>query len=78
MGDHVFLRVSPMKGAMRFGKKGKLSPHYIPFEILDKIGAVVYCLALSPEMSMIHLVFCMSMLCKCVFNPSHMLAPQTI
>ena len=41
VGDHVFIRVSPMKGIMRFGKKRKLSPCYIgPFEILDKVGAM--------------------------------------
>ena len=35
VGDYVFLKVSPMKGVMRFGKKGKLAPRYIgPFEIL--------------------------------------------
>ena len=39
MGDHVFLKISPMKGVMRFGKKGKLTPRYIgPFEILDRVG----------------------------------------
>ena len=43
IGDHVFLQVSPMKGVMRFGKKGKLSPCYIgPFEILEHVGTVPY------------------------------------
>ncbi|KAF3645196.1 putative NAC domain-containing protein 2-like [Capsicum annuum] len=47
VGDRVFLRVSPMKGVMRFGKKGKLSPRYIgPFEILQTIGDAAYELAL--------------------------------
>ena len=41
VGDHVFLKISPMKGVMRFGKKGKLAPRYIgPFEILDRVGKV--------------------------------------
>ncbi|KAJ7982753.1 putative Retrotransposon protein, Ty3-gypsy subclass [Quillaja saponaria] len=49
--DHVFLKVSPFKGAMRFGKKGKLSPIIIrPFQILDKIGTVAYKLALLLEL----------------------------
>ncbi|XP_052113917.1 uncharacterized protein LOC110278045 [Arachis duranensis] len=79
VGDQVFLRVSPMKGVMRFGKRGKLSPRYIgPFEILDRIGAVAYRLALPPELSMIHPVFHVSMLRKYLPDPSHVLAPQAI
>ena len=47
VGDHVFLRVSPMRGVKRFGVKGKLSPRFIvPFEILDRIGEVAYRLAM--------------------------------
>jgi len=79
VGDHVFLRVSPMKGVMRFGKKGKLSPRYIgPFEILERIGAVAYRLALPPELSMVHPVFHVSMLRKYMPDPSHVIMPQTI
>nr|GFC11555.1 transposon Ty3-G Gag-Pol polyprotein [Tanacetum cinerariifolium] len=38
-GDHVFLKVSPVRGVKRFGIKGKLSPHFIgPFKILDRVG----------------------------------------
>ena len=52
VGDSVFLKVAPMKGVMRFGKKGKLSPRYIgPFEILERIGKVAYRLALPQELS---------------------------
>ena len=41
--DWVFLKVSPMKGVMRFGKKGKLSPRYVdPYKILKRIGNVAY------------------------------------
>ena len=58
VGDFVFLKVSPMKGVMRFGMKGKLSPRYVgPFEIIERVGAVAYRLALTPEMAQIHLVF---------------------
>ena len=61
-GDLVFLKVSPMKGVMRFGKKGKLVPRYIgPFEIRSRVGEVAYRLVLPPELSRIHPVFYMSM-----------------
>ena len=79
VGDRAFLRISPMKGVMRFGKKGKLSPRYIgPFEILERIGAVAYRLALSPDLSLIHPVFHVSMLRKYMYDPSHVLEPQTV
>ena len=42
-GDHVFLKISPRRGLMRFGKSGKLSPRFIgPFEILERIGEVAF------------------------------------
>ena len=43
VGDMVFLRISPWKGVLRFGKRGKLSPRYIgPFRIVERIGEVAY------------------------------------
>ncbi|XP_070010648.1 uncharacterized protein [Nicotiana sylvestris] len=69
--DWVFLRVSPMKGVMRFGKKGKLSPRYIgPYRVTQRIGQVAYRLELPPEMSLVHPVFHVSMLKKVVGDPS--------
>ena len=63
VGDHVFLKVSPMKGLMRFRKKKKLTPRYIgPFEILDRVGGVSFRLALPPQMSQVHPVFHVFML----------------
>ena len=73
-GDHVFLKIAPMKGVMRFGRKGKLSPRFIgPFEILKRVGKAAYQLALPPSLSGVHNVFHVSMLKKYVSNPSHML-----
>uniref|UniRef100_A0A2N9HRA9 RNA-directed DNA polymerase n=1 Tax=Fagus sylvatica TaxID=28930 RepID=A0A2N9HRA9_FAGSY len=75
VGDMVFLRVAPMKGVMRFGKKGKLSPRFVgPFEILERIGPVAYRLALPPALSGIHNVFHVSMLRKYIPEPSHVLS----
>ncbi|WMV50667.1 hypothetical protein MTR67_044052 [Solanum verrucosum] len=63
--EQVLLKVSPIKGVMRFGKKGKISPRYIgPFGIFDCVGSVAYRLALSPSLSGVHLVFHVSMLKK--------------
>ena len=65
VGDHVFLKVSPFKGIMRFDKRGKLSQRYIgPLEILRCYGVVAYELALPTELAAIHPVFYVSMLQK--------------
>ncbi|XP_073120042.1 uncharacterized protein [Henckelia pumila] len=60
-GDRVFLKISPFRGTVRFGKRVKLSPRYIgPYEILDRIGNLAYKLALPPALS----------------DPSHVLHPD--
>ncbi|GJS59855.1 hypothetical protein Tco_0654639 [Tanacetum coccineum] len=52
VGDRVLLKVSPWKGVVRFGKKGKLAPRYVgPFEILERIGLVAYRLRLPEELN---------------------------
>ena len=77
--DLVFLKVSPMKGVIRFGKKGKLAPRYIgPFEIRSRVGEVAYRLVLPPELSRIHPVFHVSMMRKYISDPSHVLQPQVV
>ncbi len=65
VNDWVYLKITPMKGVMRFGKKGKLNPRYIgPFEIVERIGEVAYELALPPGLSGVHPVFHILMLKK--------------
>ena len=72
VGDHVFLKVMPKRGVVRFGKRGKLSPRFIgPFEILKRVGTVAYRLALPPSMSGVHEVFHVSMLRRYTPNPAH-------
>jgi hypothetical protein len=58
VGDHIYLRVSPMKGVKRFGVKGKLAARYIkPFSILKKYGIVAYKLNLPPSLAGVHDIF---------------------
>ena len=72
VGDHVFLKVMPKMGVVRFDKHGKLSPRFIgPFEILERVGTIAYRLALPPSMSGVHEVFHVSMLRKYTPDPAH-------
>ncbi|GJY83268.1 putative reverse transcriptase domain-containing protein [Tanacetum coccineum] len=65
VGDKVLLKVSPWKGVMRFGRKGKLAPRYVgPVEILERIGPVAYRLRLPNELSEMHDTFHVSNLKK--------------
>ncbi|GJW36546.1 putative reverse transcriptase domain-containing protein [Tanacetum coccineum] len=71
VGDRVMLKVSPSKGVIHFGKRGKLSPWYIgPFKILERIGSVAYKLELPEELSNIHSTFHVSNLKKCLSDES--------
>ncbi|KAL4295708.1 hypothetical protein GQ457_12G031050 [Hibiscus cannabinus] len=79
VGDRVFLKVSPWKKVMRFGRKGKLSPRYIgPYEIVERVGSVAYRLLLPPELERIHDVFHVSMLRKYRSDPSHVMPVEEI
>jgi hypothetical protein len=77
VGDHVYLKVSPMNGIKRFGVKGKISPHYIePFSILEKCGLVVDKLELPPSLVGVHDIFHISQLNKCLKAPVDVILPE--
>ncbi|XP_016553787.1 uncharacterized protein LOC107853272 [Capsicum annuum] len=69
--DRVFQKVSPMKGVVRFGKNGKLSPQFIsPYGILRRVGNTAYKLKLPASLCLVHQVFYVSLLRKCIRDPS--------
>jgi hypothetical protein len=77
VGNHVYLRVSPMKGVKRFGVKGKLAPRYIgPFRILEKCGTVAYKLDLPPSLARVHNIFHVSQLKKYLKVPVDFMLPE--
>jgi hypothetical protein len=77
VGNHVYLKDSPMKGVKRFGVKGKLAPRYIgPFPILKKCGTVAYKLDLPPSLTGVHNIFHVSQLNKCLKAPMDVVLPE--
>ena len=79
IGKKLFLKVSPWKKVMRFGKKGKLSPRFIGlYEVIEKVGPMAYRLDLPPELGNIHNVFHVSMLRRYRLDPSHVVSSETI
>nr|GFB53847.1 putative reverse transcriptase domain-containing protein [Tanacetum cinerariifolium] len=69
VGDKVMLKVSPWKGVVRFGKRGKLNPRYVgPFRVIARVGSVAYKLDLPEELSRVHNTFHLSNLKKCYAN----------
>ncbi|KAJ9563825.1 hypothetical protein OSB04_008985 [Centaurea solstitialis] len=79
VGDRVLLKVSPWKGLVRFGKRGKLSPRYVgPFEIIERVGPVAYKLRLPEEMSEIHNTFHVSNLKKCITDESQVIPLEEV
>ena len=70
----MYLKISPMKEVVRFGKKGKISPHYVgPYEIWQRFWKVEYELKLPSEVSSVHSVFNVSMLKKGIGDPESIL-----
>ena len=77
--DRIFLKISPWKVVLRFGRRGKLSPRFIgPYEFVSKVGPVAYKLKLPPKLSRIHDTFHVSMLRKYISDPSHVLREQPV
>ena len=74
VGDQVYLKISLIKGVMRFGRKGKLNIRYVgPYEILQRVGEVASKFELPAELSYIHPIFHVSMLKKCLGYPASIL-----
>ena len=72
--NKVYLKNSPMKGVVRFGKKGKLSPRYVgPYEILQRVGKVAYELKLPSKLASVHSLIHVYMLKKCIGDPESIL-----
>ena len=72
MGDHVFLKVMPKRGVVKFGKREKQSPRYIgPFEVLERVGEVAYWLVLPLSLFGVHVVFHVSILRKYTSDRTH-------
>ena len=79
IGEKMFLKVSPWKKVMRFGKKDKLSPRFIgPYEVIEKVSPMAYRLALPSDLEKIHNVFHVSMLRRYMSDPSHVVSSETI
>jgi hypothetical protein len=79
VGDHVYIRVSPMKGVRRFDIKGKLAPRYIgPYPIIDKYGPTCYQVELPVKLSGVHNVFHVSQLKRYLKPPTDMVIKDTI
>ena len=79
MGDKVIRKISPWKGVLRFGKRGKLSPRYISlYEVIERVGPIAYRLSLPPELSQIHNFLHVSMLRRYRSDPNHILQAQPL
>jgi hypothetical protein len=79
VGDHVYLKVSPIRGTCRFRVRGKLAPRYIgPYPAIKRIGTVAYKIKLPEQLSDVHNVFHVSQLQKCLRVPENQVVPDTL
>ena len=75
----MYLKVSPLKGVLRFGLRGKLNPRYVgPFEVVERIGPVAYRLRLPESLAQVHEVFHVSTLRRCLSDPSQVTTVEAI
>ncbi|GJV75471.1 putative reverse transcriptase domain-containing protein [Tanacetum coccineum] len=74
VGDKVMLKISPWKGVVHFGKRGKLNPRYVgPFKVIERVGTVAYKLELPQQLSRVHNTFHVSNLKKCLSDESRVI-----
>ncbi|GJT47983.1 hypothetical protein Tco_0974140 [Tanacetum coccineum] len=65
------LKVSPWKGVVHFGKRGKLNPRHVgPFKVIKRVGTVAYKLELPQQLSRVHNMFHVLNLKKCLSDES--------
>ncbi|XP_069147003.1 uncharacterized protein [Solanum lycopersicum] len=77
--DWVFLKVSPMKGVMRFDKKRKLNPRYVvPYKILKRVSHVAYELEFPAKLALVHPIFYIWLLKKCVGDPASVVLLESV
>jgi hypothetical protein len=78
-GDHVYFKVSPLRGLRRVKVKGKLSPRFIgPFKVFRRVGEIAYQLELPDNLSDVHNVFHVSQLKKCLLVPEEQLPTEEL
>ncbi|XP_073137539.1 uncharacterized protein [Henckelia pumila] len=74
VGDHVFVRIAPMKSVIHFGRRGKLSLRFIgAYEFLERVGTLAYHIPLPPNLAAVHNVFHVSILWNYISNTSQVL-----
>jgi hypothetical protein len=79
VGDHVYLKFSPIHRTHRFCVRGKLAPWYIgPYPVIKRIGTVAYKIKLPEQLSDVHNVFHVSQLRKCLRVPEEQVVPDTL